>query len=146
MMVMGMSIYNLLLVGHFSWEHVIKGYIPALAVAFIIDFFIVGMISQKIASLFLQEHHKQWQKIVTISGMMTLGMVTAMSFYGLVVNHIPISYSTYTATWLANVAMAIPLNFLVVGPISRFILGHIQNKFDDDNEITEDSIPLSATA
>ena len=79
-----------------------------------------------------------------ISGTMALFMVTFMSFYGLVYNSHLVTLLSYGRAWLTNVIMALPLNFLVVGPISRFILGKLQKplpgegvveNFDDDDEL-----------
>ena len=75
---------------------------------------------------------------------MALFMVTFMSFYGLVYNSQSVMLSSYGRAWLTNVIMALPLNFLVVGPILRFILGKLQkplpgeevvDNFDDDDEL-----------
>ena len=55
-----------------------------------------------------------------------------------------VTLSSYGRAWLTNVIMALPLNFLVVGPISRFILGKLQKplpgeevveNFEDDDEL-----------
>lgn len=70
-------------------------------------------------------------------------MVTFMSFYGLFYNGIAITPKTYLSAWTVNFIAALPLNFLIVGPIARFILSSFQKPFtgeevedfQDDDEI-----------
>ncbi|WP_057490077.1 hypothetical protein [Streptococcus orisasini] len=144
LMVLGMSAYNLTVAGHFSWKALALGYIPGFVLAFLADTLIVGPLAKKVAFSFLRDHHKRWQKIVTISGLMILGMVSLMSLYGLLINQVALTLPVYLGAWLTNFVMAVPLNFLLVGPVSRFILGHLQKPFpneekvedfDDDDEI-----------
>lgn len=61
---------------------------------------------------------------------MVLGMVTCMSFYGMVFSHglSAISLPLYGRTWITNFVVALPYNFLIVGPIARFFLGEIQKQ------------------
>ncbi|VMX13274.1 membrane protein [Streptococcus pneumoniae] len=66
-----------------------------------------------------------------------------MSFYGLFYNGIAITPNTYLSTWFVNFIAALPLNFLIVEPIARFILSSFQKPFtgeevedfQDDDEI-----------
>ena len=83
MMVLGMSIWNLFMVGQLSLHHLALGYIPGFVTAFLLDVILVGPIVKSIAFRILKDHHKRWQKIITISGGMAVLMVTFMSFYGL---------------------------------------------------------------
>ena len=70
-------------------------------------------------------------------------MITFMSFYGLFYNGIAITPKTYLSAWTVNFIAALPLNFLIVGPIARFILSSFQKPFtgeevedfQDDDEI-----------
>lgn len=144
MMVFGMSLWNLYIIQQFSWKHLAEGYLPGFITAFLLDVLLVGPIVKKVIFHYLKEHHKRWQKILAISGGMALLMVTFMSLYGLIVNHVPLSVETYLQAWGTNFIMAIPLNFLIVGPISRFLLSRIQKPFpgedsvetfDDDDEV-----------
>ncbi|MDS7953643.1 hypothetical protein RLG68_11165 [Streptococcus pneumoniae] len=52
-----------------------------------------------------------------------------MSFYGLFYNGIAITPNTYLSAWLVNFIAALPLNFLIVEPIARFILSSFQKPF-----------------
>ncbi|VJK20264.1 membrane protein [Streptococcus pneumoniae] len=66
-----------------------------------------------------------------------------MSFYGLFYNGIAITPNTYLSAWFVNFIAALPLNFLIVEPIARFILSSFQKPFtgeevedfQDDDEI-----------
>lgn len=70
-------------------------------------------------------------------------LVTFMSFYGLFYNGIAITPNTYLSAWFVNFIAALPLNFLIVEPIARFILSSFQKPFtgeevedfQDDDEI-----------
>ena len=124
---------------------------PLLGVTFskviFLDMLLVGPLAKTIAFAILHKvkvHDKRWAKILVISGTMALFMVTFMSFYGLLYNGQIVTLSSYSRAWLTNVIMAFPLNFLVVGPISRFILGKLQKplpgeevveNFEDDDEL-----------
>ncbi|CTK58139.1 hypothetical protein ERS070145_02450 [Streptococcus pneumoniae] len=52
-----------------------------------------------------------------------------MSFYGLFYNGIAITLNTYLSAWFVNFIAALPLNFLIVEPIARFILSSFQKPF-----------------
>lgn len=60
---------------------------------------------------------------------MVLGMVTCMSLFGIILEQgIPDQLlSSYLNAWKMNVIAALPLQLLIVGPISRSILSKIQN-------------------
>lgn len=155
--VFGMSIWNLYMnTGSVHWGHVFAGYLPGFAVAFLLDVILVGPIAKKIAFAMLHHighHEKRWVKIVAISGTMALVMVTFMSLYGLIFNLIigqglpwsVITLGAYGKAWLTNFVAAIPLNFLIAGPISRFILGHLQKPFPGEDKVenfdNDDELP-----
>ena len=128
MMVFGMSIWNLSIVGYFSWAHLAMGYVPGLITAFLLDLLVAGQVVKGVAFKFLTERHKPWQKILVVSGVMVLIMVSLMSLYGMLFNGVPLSVTNYLGAWLTNFIVAFPLNFLIVGPISRFILGQLQQQ------------------
>lgn len=144
-MVLGMSIWNLFLVGQFSIGHLVGGYLPAFILAFLLDVLIVGPVVKFFAFQILKEHHKRWQKILTISGGMAILMVSFMSLYGLFTNGVPINAATYGTAWRNNFIMAIPLNFLIVGPVARYILTKFQHPFENETTVEtfedDDEIP-----
>ena len=106
----------------FSWAHLAMGYVPGLIIAFLLDLLVAGPVVKGVAFKFLTERHKPWQKILVVSGGMVLIMVSLMSLYGMLFNGVPL----YFGALLTNFIVAFPLNFLIVGPISRFILGQLQ--------------------
>jgi hypothetical protein len=129
LMVFGMSIWNLLVAGHFSWKHVLMGYLPGFVVAFLLDVIIVGPIAKKIALAILEKiprKESRLLKVFMISGCMVLSMVTFMSLYGLLFNQVTLTWGAYGQAWLTNFVLALPLNLIIIGPISRFILGKLQ--------------------
>ena len=86
LMVVGMSVYNLMLHQDFSIKNVLVGLLPGFVVAFILDSFVVGVIAKKIAfQLPFIDKTKPIQLILSISTLMVLGMVTCMSLFGLVI-------------------------------------------------------------
>ncbi|MGT2716036.1 DUF2798 domain-containing protein [Streptococcus respiraculi] len=128
LMVFGMSCWNLFLVGQFSLSHVLTGFAPAFLVAFALDMLLVGPLAKKLAFRLLSLSPapvKDWQKILIISGTIGLFMVSLMSFYGLIMNGVPLSFGTYGLAWMSNAVMALPLNFFVAGPLARFFFGKL---------------------
>lgn len=85
----------------------------------------------------LKVHDKRLVKVLTISTTMALFMVTLMSLYGLLNNGQSVPLATYGRVGLTKVVVALPLNLLVVSPISRFILGKFQKPLPGD-EVVED--------
>ena len=128
MMVLGMSMYNLLLHDHFGLVPLVVGLVPGFVVAFILDVFVVGVIAKKIAFRLPIKKENKVQLILTISSLMVLGMVTFMSLFGVLMEGgIPDNlWAAYSEAWRMNVIVALPLQLLVVGPVPRTILGKIQ--------------------
>ncbi|KAF1295570.1 DUF2798 domain-containing protein [Enterococcus sp. JM4C] len=130
MMVFGMSAYNLLLHNSFSWGSLFGGLIPGIIVAFILDTFIVGKIAKGIAFKLPIKRDKMIYMILTISTLMVTGMVLCMSLFGVVFEGgIQENMgSLYLEAVGFNFIAALPLQLLIVGPISRMILGSYQKK------------------
>lgn len=128
MMVLGMSMYNLLLHDNFGLVTLLAGLVPGFVVAFILDVFVVGVIAKKIAFQLPINKKSKVQLILTISSLMVLGMVTFMSLFGVLMEGgIPDNlWAAYSEAWRMNVIVASPLQLLIVGPVSRTILGKIQ--------------------
>lgn len=128
LMVLGMSIYNLWLHNALHVSNLFVGLIPGFIVAFILDVFIVGVVAKKIAFKLPINKQNKMQMILTISCLMVLGMVTCMSLFGIVIEQgIPEQFlSAYLTAWKMNVIMALPLQLLFVGPVSRTVLATIQ--------------------
>ncbi|WP_340008076.1 DUF2798 domain-containing protein [Paenibacillus sp. FSL K6-0276] len=104
-------------------KDVIIGYIPAFIVAFILDVFVVGKVAKEIAHKLVKENDPMIKKIMFISFFMVTGMVLFMSFYGAVL-HVGFS-SELTMAYLSaigkNFIVALPLQIILVGPLTRFI-------------------------
>lgn len=128
MMVLGMSLYNLLLHDNLALMPLVAGLVPGFVVAFVLDVFIVGTVAKKIAFRLPINKESKLQLILTISSLMVLGMVTFMSLFGVLIEGgIPDNlWAAYSEAWKMNVIVALPLQLLVVGPISRTILRKIQ--------------------
>ena len=58
---------------------------------------------------------------------MVLGMASCMSLFGIIMNN-SVSWSAYSTAWSRNIIVALPLQLILVGPISRMILGMYQAK------------------
>lgn len=135
LMVLGMSIYNLLLHNDLSLVSLLTGLVPGFIVAFILDSFVVGVVAKKIAFKLPINKQSKLQLIVTISCLMIIGMVSFMSMFGILIEGgIPANLgATYLHTWGMNFIVALPYQLLIVGPISRFVLGGIQASSQVEN-------------
>ena len=132
LMVCGMSAYNLALVGKLSYTKFAIGLIPGFIVAFFFDTVIVGPIAKKLAFKLPIDRNNKLQTILAISLSMITGMVTFMSVFGLLMRpELPenIIHAYFTA-WGINFIAALPLQLLLVGPISRLKLQMWQRYFD----------------
>ncbi|GKQ42388.1 DUF2798 domain-containing protein [Companilactobacillus sp. RD055328] len=131
LMVLGMSIYNLVLHQSFTFINLVTGFIPGFIVAFILDNLIVGVIAHWLVSkMSFIDKQNRIQLILSMSCLMVLGMVSFMSLFGIIIEGgIPNNLgSVYVQTWIMNLIAALPLQLLVVGPFSRTILARIQTK------------------
>ena len=123
-MVLGMTIYNMILVKGFTTEifsDLLYEYWPGFIVALILDIFIVGKIAKFFASKLVKENDPMIKRILLISSFMVCGMVLCMSFYGAFINigFSPIlPYAYINAIW-KNFIVALPLNLLIVSPLVR---------------------------
>ena len=133
LMVCGMSAYNLALVGKLSYTKFAIGLIPGFIVAFFFDTVIVGPVAKKLAFKLPIDRNNKLQTILAISLLMITGMVTFMSVFGpLMRPELPenIIHAYFTA-WGMNFIAALPLQLLLVGPISRLKLQMWQRYFDN---------------
>ncbi|WP_165005178.1 MULTISPECIES: DUF2798 domain-containing protein [unclassified Enterococcus] len=130
LMVLGMSVYNLWLHQDLHMNSLLIGLVPGFVVAFILDVFIIGVLAKKIAFKLPVNKESKMQMILTISCLMVLGMVTCMSLFGVVMEQgIPDQLgAAYVDAWKMNVIVALPLQLIIVGPISRSVLKAIQEK------------------
>jgi len=133
LMVCGMSAYNLALVGKLNFAKFAVGLIPGFIVAFFFDTVIVGPVVKKIAFKLPIDKNSKLQIILAISLLMVIGMVTFMSIFGLLMRpEMPQNIvSAYFIGWGMNFIAALPLQLLIVGPISRLKLQMLQRYFDN---------------
>lgn len=131
--VCGMSAYNLALVGKLSFTKFAIGLIPGFIVAFFFDVVIVGPVAKKLAFKLPIDRNNKLQTILAISLLMVTGMVTFMSVFGLLMRpKLPENIvSAYFTAWGMNFIAALPLQLLLVGPISRLKLQMWQRYFDN---------------
>ena len=133
LMVCGMSAYNLALVGKLSFLKFAVGLIPGFIVAFFFNTVIVGPVAKKLAFKLPIDRNNKLQTILAISLLMITGMVTFMSVFGLLMRpELPenIIHAYFTA-WGMNFIATLPLQLLLVGPISRLKLQMWQRYFDN---------------
>lgn len=126
MMALFMSSWNLFLVGELSLSNISKGYLSALITAFLLSSLVVGPIVKTLSMNMLQNDQAQKRILLVKSIVPVLLMVSFMSIYGLLHNHIPLTPSTYGFAWLKNIVMAFPLSLFIVGPIARSLLASFQ--------------------
>ncbi|HIF1658546.1 TPA: DUF2798 domain-containing protein, partial [Enterococcus faecium] len=90
---------------------------------------IIGVLAKKIAFKLPVNPESKVQMILTISCLMVLGMVTCMSLFGVIMEQgIPDQlFSAYMNAWKMNVIAALPLQLIIVGPLSRSVLKAIQS-------------------
>ena len=130
LMVFGMSFYNSVLKNGFSTSF-LSGFllplVPVFFVALFIDWFLVGPISKGLVKKIVNENTILIKKIMLISFFMVTGMSICMSLiatsieYGLSSDYI----SLFFRTELRNFMFALPLQFILVGPLARMIFFRI---------------------
>lgn len=127
LMVLGMSIYNLYLHHDFSILNLMKGYIPAFITALLLDILIVGKIAPALAFKFSIARKKELYGILMVSTLMVLFMVSFMSIFGIIMEFGSFNNfgQLYINAWIMNFIMALPLQLLIVGPISRKIVSTV---------------------
>ncbi len=126
LMVLGMTIYNTFLhsTGHVDVFGAIASvtFIMIFAVAFVIDWFVVAPVVKKIVPRLTTETTPFIKKVLLISGLMVLFMCTAMSLIATLAQGYEGSLlAAYAKVFALNIIVALPLQFLVVGPIARTV-------------------------
>lgn len=125
-MVVFMSFYNVILSDGISGTLVTDvaiGLLPALAVALFCDIIIVSRVAKGIAFRIVKPTSPAVQKVLTISFFMVCGMVILMSLYGTLA-HFGFGdnfFRHYFKILGLNFICALPLQLIVVGPLTRFL-------------------------
>lgn len=126
LMVLGMSIYNVVLFTGWTSSAIIEvavGFVPALIVGLFLDVVVVSRIAKGIASRLIKPADPVVKKVLTISFFMVCGMVLCMSLYG-TLTHYGFSgnfLAHYFSTAGLNFICALPLQLMIVGPLTRFL-------------------------
>lgn len=140
-MVLIMSIYNVWLRIGFSNElflYVAKEFLLVFAIAFCLDFFLVGPLVKKIVFLKFNPHDHPVKFGLSVGISMTISMVFLMSIYGSIMQ---VGFSqniinVYPYTLFMNFIFALPINLFIVSPMLRFIFFKLFKKdIDEDDTI-----------
>lgn len=125
-MVLVMCFYNVALSTGFTpaiFKEAAAAFLPALAVALVLDIFLVGKIAKGLAFKLLKPNAHPVQKVLLISTFMVCGMALCMSLFGTLMHQgfsldLPLRW---LKTYGLNLLAALPLQLLIVGPLTRFI-------------------------
>ncbi len=125
-MVLFMCLYNVMLAEGFTtaiFAGAAVAFFPALAVALVLDIFIVGKIAKGLAFKLLAPDDHPVKKVLVISTCMVLGMAFCMSLFGTLMHGglEPGLLLRWLKTYGLNLLAALPLQLLIVGPLTRFI-------------------------
>ncbi|AIQ20386.1 hypothetical protein H70357_29530 [Paenibacillus sp. FSL H7-0357] len=130
LMVVGMSFYNVMLntgLTHTLFRDVAIGLLPALVVALFCDVVIVSKAAKGLAFRLVKPADPMIKKVLFISFFMVCGMVLCMSLYGTLAHY---GFGDnflrhYLSTAGLNIICALPLQLIVVGPLTRFLFTRI---------------------
>ena len=129
-MVLGMTIYNMLLNEGFSnqfFANLLSDFWFGFIVALLLDVFVVGKIAKPVAFKIVKPNSetKQIKIVLAISCCMVIGMVLCMSMYGAIIaaGFNSTALKIYPLCIVRNFIMALPLNLLIVSPLVRFLFG-----------------------
>ncbi len=127
LMVLGMTVYNTYLHANFGHVNIFAAlasttFVAVFAVAFVIDWFAVAPIVKSVVKKLTTESTPFIKKVILISSLMVLLMCTAMSLIATIAQGYEGSLiAAYAKTFALNIVVALPLQFVVVGPIARAI-------------------------
>lgn len=129
-MVLFMCVYNVMLAEGFTtaiFAEAAVAFFPALAVALVLDIFIVGKVAKGLAFKLLAPDAPPVKKVLVISICMVLGMALCMSLFGTLMHGGTDSglLLRWLQTYGLNLLAALPLQLLVVGPLTRFLFTRI---------------------
>ncbi|WP_057894224.1 DUF2798 domain-containing protein [Lacticaseibacillus brantae] len=131
MMALGMSLYNVMRaigINLLALKKVLLGFPIGFFIACTIAFMIGAPLVKAFVFKFIikdPDHTKPLWTEWTISGLMVLVMVTFMTVYGLFKTG-QWRVAIYWHDWWLNILVALPLQFLLVGPLARWWLTHYQ--------------------
>ncbi|WP_243459550.1 DUF2798 domain-containing protein [Metabacillus bambusae] len=137
-----MSVYNTALHGFSSFT--VKSAIIQFIITFIVAFIVESLVEPKARKLALSlpyNKSKEINFIMVISFCMVPMMVLIMSVYGLILTEIMVGiegsvFTAYLKTVGLNFIVALPSQLLIVGPISRKLLGKYIKPLTQKPELT----------
>jgi len=127
LMVLGMTVYNTYLHSDFGQVNIVAVLVSTtsvaiFAVAFVIDWFVVAPIVKTVVKNLTTENTPFIKKVILISSLMVLLMCTLMSLFATIAQGYEGSlFAAYAKTFALNIVVALPLQFVVVGPIARAV-------------------------
>lgn len=133
MMALGMSLYNVMRAVGINLGALKKallgfplGFFIACTIAFMIG---APLVKAFVFKFIIKDPDHTWLLWTewTISGLMVLVMVTFMTVYGLIKSG-QCGFNVYWHNWWLNILVALPLQFLIVGPVARFGLTRYQKR------------------
>lgn len=129
-MILGMSTYNSILKNGFNISMIsgiLVPFVPIYFIALAIDWFFVGPVAKSISGKLTNENTVFIKKILLISLFMVTGMSLCMSFLATIIEYGLKSgfLAVFVKIEFRNFIMALPLQLILVGPISRFIFLNI---------------------
>ncbi|QSF44353.1 DUF2798 domain-containing protein [Paenibacillus tianjinensis] len=130
LMVVGMSFYNVILFNGATnkvFLEVAAGLLPALIVALFLDIVVISKIAKGLAFKLVKPSDPMIKKVLAISVFMVCGMVICMSLYGTLAHYgFGDNFLRHYLSILGlNFICALPLQLLVVGPLTRFLFTRI---------------------
>ncbi len=124
LMVLGMITYNNILQYGLSSslpKTILTLFLPILLVAVLVELFIVSKLKNILLPLVIKSEDPLLKKIIVTSFIMVCGMCFCMSLFATIMKHgvNTDTLSYFLPTLAKNFIVALPLQFIIVGPIVR---------------------------
>lgn len=129
-MVLVMTFYNMWLNGVLTtvtFMELLLSFAAGFVIALSLDLFVVGPLARKAASKVFPTKTKKIHMVLKMSAFIVFGMAATMSVYGLITAHLHggtagVSWlSAYLSIFLKNFIAAFPLQWLIMGPIVKYL-------------------------
>jgi hypothetical protein len=123
-MVFGMTLYNMFILENgtqdVSMLQSTLQFMAVFCVALVIDWFVIAPLVKFLVSKMTSDQTPFIKKVIFISGLMVLFMCTVMSLLATLLHGYQASFwPAYANTFYLNLVFALPLQFLIVGPLVR---------------------------
>lgn len=107
--------------------------IRTIIIAFIVNRLVTNRLAHKIVDLTGVSKNTFVKPSFVMTIFSVLFMTTVMIFIGMILSDLPITFKTYTTTWLTSVIVSVPTCFLVARPTAQKVLKKYQNKINLNN-------------